>query len=282
MKKPVRSNYAALHRQLSTTGAAHQYAQAAQRQSVFAPYPSIEDMMRALESKTEPVELRERLTRALIAEAQSDRQGPWMAVLLLAYEPMLHLLCVRLCLRLRLRPRGSERDEIEQLVSAAFIEVILSYPLERWAHHSIVRLRQQTTRMVVRQLKEEHAYQRDRLQLARINRRDPEFSLFAGAPYAVAPDERAGLEATLAKHASDFPKEHLELLRETSLAGVRLSEYVRQSHASRPAEEQRRAYEALKRRRSRLTCELRSRLDAAIAAELEERPSLPFEDHCAL
>jgi hypothetical protein len=135
----------------ATTKALFQNAKA--RHPALAGHETAEAVLAALADESEAGWAeREALTRALLAEAQARRDPFWAALLVSAYYPML----VRLCSRLR--GRGFDVEDVNQLVVSTFLDVVRSFPLDRRQDRTSMHLSQMTRRKVFRALRRERAF----------------------------------------------------------------------------------------------------------------------------
>ena len=204
------------------------------------------------------------VTRALVREYQERPHAFWGAVLVLAYSPMLN--------RLRGRIRGDAfaPDDLDQLVVTTFLEVVDTYPLDRWADRICLRLRQSTERRVFRALRDEQrvldfvrSEEPDDLllheQLLVQADRERGWPDTRPAPrHGPDPKEVASLVTFLVRHAGDvLEQSRLDLVVATMVRGERLSAYVDRVYPDLEPAERRRTYQRIKRRHSRTLVRLR-------------------------
>jgi DNA-directed RNA polymerase specialized sigma24 family protein len=240
----------------TSTKALFQNAKA--RHPALAGHETAEAVLAALADESEAGWTeREALTRALLAEAQARRDPFWAALLVSAYYPML----VRLCGRLR--GRGFDAEDLNQLVVSTFLDVVKSFPLDRRQDRTCMRLRQMTHRRVFRALRRERAL-RVPIPLQSVEDIDPAKL----PPWPAPPSRRRGkgetqstdgseVVALLTSRASSVSQDKIDLVVATVVRGELLRLHVDRKFAHCDPVERGRIYQRLKRQRSRTFARLR-------------------------
>lgn len=226
------------------------------RHPVLREYPTLSAALAALApASATPYWQRDAITCAFIREAQLGASGLWIKALFAAYTPMLARL------RARLRPR-SEGREFDQLVCAAFLEVVHAYPAEHHRDRTALRLRQQTKEIVFGTLERERA---THTRLAKLAQSLPPS---VNSPFCASrggdEDDPEALARTLRHYAGDLAPQDVDMLIRTTVGGQSLIGYLTQRHAELGPEELKRLYEAVRRRRSRWLLKIRDRLRDAV------------------
>ena len=207
------------------------------------------------------------LIRALIAEQQLQPHPLWATALLVAFQPMLRRL------RGRLVCRALAGQDLDQLVVAAFLEAVATFPLDRRGAPALLCVRQLTARWVFRRLtleQREHALvctleHAELLELEQRRydeqgeRRWPELMAQEVAP--PDPEESAQLEAFLIGLLGDrLEPGCLRLVIATLVHGERLRSLVSRTCPALTPTEQDREQARLKRRHSRTIATMRELL----------------------
>jgi len=202
---------------------------------------------------------KEALTRVLVVEYQASRESLWSSLLLVAYFPILWRL------RSGLRSDALCACDLDALVTEKFLEVVAEFPLSKIKDRTCMHLRQQTRRSVFRTVKEadqeyrliESMDEEDLLNLEPVAW--PELPRKGELPEA--PDDLEVLVKVLLKHVGGgVPRRKLDLVIATTIRGENLRSYVSRRHPGAGSTDQRRAYERLKRERSRTINKLRGLL----------------------
>ena len=228
------------------------------RHSVFSKYATPAAVLVALSDVFgAPWTERERLTRALLAEMQTQRHPFWTALLLSAYYPML--------LRLRGRIHGHALDsaDLDQLVVATFIEVAWAFPLEQRKNRTCMYLRQMTARRVFQVARRESA-PGAMTSLQSIENVDPAKLPTWPSPRSrrrtkteAAPVDDSEAIAMLASRASSIPQDQIDMLVATVVRGEPLRLHVDRTFTQNDPVERDRAYQRVKRQRTRTLVRLR-------------------------
>ena len=218
---------------------------------------------------------KETLTRALLREHKRRPHPFWNAVLVVAFYPMLA--------RLRGRIYGDAvpGDDLDQIILAAFFEVVRGFPLPQRRDRTCMYLRQMTQRQVFKLLRSE---QRELEQMRfddpeDVSRRQNDLeSVGQGASWPETkpergrrrdPKESAALVSFLVAHAGHIlDGDKLELVVATLVRGELLTSYVDRIHPELSPSERRRTYQRIKRRHSRAIARLREVL-AELRVDLE-------------
>lgn len=225
------------------------FEEARSRQAALEAFDNIAAVFKAFaDDRAESYPEREALTRALLLESRASDDALWVSILLVAYYPMLSRL------RHRLVSNHLARDELDQLVLAAFVEVLRDVPLDEDTDRLAMRLRQGTQRLVFAALRKEHEEQHFPLMP------DEAVSLRAEDPFSSTHERgQSRLDlAMLLKIALEagIPQNNLELISATMLRRELLRSYVERIG---PADhrERERLYQRLKRQRTRTLMRLR-------------------------
>jgi hypothetical protein len=247
------------------------FAAAKTRHSAFSKCDSPAAVLAAMSDvpKASWVE-RERLTRALLAETQTQPHSFWTALLLAAYYPML------LRLRGRIRGRIFDSVELDQLVVATFIEVARAFPLDQRKNRTCMYLRQMTERRVFQVVRLESAM-REMTSFQLVENVDltklppwPSPRLRHGTKTDPAPVDDSEAVALLASRASSVSQEQIALLVATMVRGEPLRLYVARAFAQYDPVERDRLYQRLKRQRARTLIRLRPAFADLRGGELGE------------
>lgn len=253
----------ALRGEITSARHARSFVAAREREAVLGAFEDVASVLTVLSDESERrYAEREALTRALVREHQRAPSAFWGSVLLVAYAPML--------LRLRGRICGDafSGDDLDQMVLAAFLEVVASFALDRKPTRIAMFLRQDTQRAIFRRLRTEQSLQKRLAQLAERALHDDDFELFATEPASdeLDDDERKELTALLeGLGAGVVAHGKLEPLIATRLHGETLRAYVQRLHPELGAHELEAAYQRIKRERLRTAAKLRPALDDAAA-----------------
>jgi hypothetical protein len=249
--RPFREPFDALRRQLDTAPAAAVIATARDRHPALRDNGSVEVLLaRMADESADSWTDREALTRAFLAEHQSDAdRGIWSALLLFAYFPMLSHL------RYRLRSETLDSQDLDSLVITSFLEVIATLNLDTVQNRTAMQLRQRTQRKVFHVLGRTSAEQRQVTLTAEIPARLQE-QVAAEPP---RPSDMRDPEQTVARllevAGQELPPNQLDLVVATVLRKERLRSYARRCAAEGETTE--RVYQRLKRRRTRALDRLR-------------------------
>jgi len=258
----------ALRRQVKAAMNSELFDAAKERHPVLAGHESLLSVLEALGAPGRcPVAERDALVRALIAEQQREPRPLWATVLLVAFQPMLRRL------RGRLVCSALAGQDLDQLVVAAFLETVATFPLDRQGAPTLLCVRQLTARWIFRRLALEQREQAlvctiehaDLLELEQrrydeqCERRWPELMAQGGAP--PDPDQRAQLEAFLVGLLGDrLEPGCLRLVIATLVYGERLRSLVKRTCPALPPAELDREQARLKRRHSRTIATMRGLL----------------------
>lgn len=223
------------------------------QQAVLAEYPDVAGVLAALaDDREETYPRRDALTRALLLRHRANRQALWASMLLVAYYPMLSRL------RYRLVSDTVPRDELDQVVLAAFLAAAGEMPLGDEVDRLAMRLRQRTERQVFAYLRKERELGpavEDAEELAE----DGADGLQAPRPPG-SEEELLDLALLLERAEQEgVPKASLEVVAATVLRRQRLRDYVERM-APRDEVERERLYQRLKRQRTRVLRRLRGLL----------------------
>jgi hypothetical protein len=220
------------------------------RWPVLVGYATPRDVLHALaDERPERYPEREALTRTLLAEHRQRTATLWSSMLVVAYYPMLS--------RLRYRAAGSgiHRDDLDQLVLTAFLTAIDEIPFEEKRDRIALRLRQRTQRILFGLVRRERntdllvSEVDEMLQEHADPRPSPaeECEAFDGA--------NALLERVERLCRSEFLPTALDVIVATVVHEEQLQHYVERVVPGDDVQ-RRRAYERLKRQRTRLICRL--------------------------
>ena len=218
---------------------------------------------------------KEALTRTLMAEYQRSRETLWSGMLLVAYYPVLKKL------HKGLRSNVLCSGELEQLVVEQFLQLVADFPLDKVNDRTCMRLRQGTRRAVfqaVREVDAEHGFVESAgdddlacLECRFIESLDDDgLPGLQTAPWPepnrkgkpdTDPDELEMMVTLLLKRArGTVPRRKLEVVIATYVHGEKLRSYVNRRHPRASDTERRRAYERMKRERTRTLDVLRGLL----------------------
>jgi len=202
---------------------------------------------------------KEALTRILVAEYQANREPLWSSLLLVAYYPVLWRL------RSGIRSDAFCTCDLDALITEKFLEVVSEFPLSKIKDRICMHLRQQTRRAVFQTIKEAEQEHwliecmdvEDLLNLEPAAWPEPPRE----GELPGAPDDLEVLVKVLLKHVGGaVPRCKLDLVIATTIRGENLRSYVSRRHPGAGAADLRRAYERLKRQRSRTINKLRGLL----------------------
>lgn len=214
-------------------------------------YVSVEKLLEVMGSESEAERHeREAVTRALLAGHKAEpRSGVCASLLLLSYYPMLS--------RLRHRIYGQvlEDEDLDQLVVSCFLEVASEFDLDAHADRTALRLRQRTARRVFRGVRLEQGERRGRIVLEEEGAAPSTLVPFAERSSADVADPEGAVARLLDVAGVALPKRSLDLVVATMLGREQLRAYAARTSGAAANDE--RAYQRLKRRRSRAVSSLR-------------------------
>jgi len=224
------------------------FREGAARRPALAEHTDIGSVLAALAKETdESYPAREALTRAMLEEQRETGKPLWSSALLVAYYPMLSRL------RHRLVTTTVTSEELDQVVVAAFLAAVSEVPLD--LDRLPMRLRQRTERQVFTYLRKEReeclradAAHLDTLGVECVQRLHPQRH----------DDTFLDLSLLLERAASQgvHPRS-LEVVEATVLHRELLRSYVERVGPEDEAERER-AYQRLKRQRTRALKRLRA------------------------
>ena len=223
------------------------YQDARARHAVFGNYPDLQSLLAELaKASGDDYSERDAITLALLRERAAAHTSQWSSVLTVVYLPML------LRLRRQLVCAELPKDDLDQLVLEAFLTAIASYR-PTWRGRTPIRLTHMTRRRVFKVLKKELAQrrwretQRDMLQRGTAQ---------VPAGSTATPPLSLRLDAVVAALADHVSEEGAFLIRETELGPETLYSLVAKMTLA-PDDDPERAYQRLKRVRSRAKKRLR-------------------------
>lgn len=224
------------------------FAGAAQRRPALGAHGELQSVLRALADESEAAyPAREALSLALIQEHRETGDTLWSSVLLLAYYPMLSRL------RHRLVTTTLSREELDQVVLAAFLTTVDEVPLHK--DRLPMRLRQRTERQVFQVLRRErgeYAPLASAEELARLAC-DPS----EGRRFVDTHDGLMDLALLLGRAEARGQLSGLEVVEATVFGREELRNYVERLVPEDEGERER-TYQRLKRQRSRAMSRLKS------------------------
>ena len=235
-----------------TLGAASgSFREAAARRPALARHAELGSVLVELADETEEsYPAREELTRALLEEQRESGDAVWSSALLLAYYPMLSRL------RHRLVTTTVTSEELDQVVVASFLAAVaeVSLDLDRLP----MRLRQRTERQVFAYLRKERDEYYPRGDAAELDAMSAEYlqRLHPQCHDDTFLDLSLLLERAVAQ---GVPPRSLEVVEATVLHREQLRSYVERVGPEDEVERER-AYQRLKRQRSRTIQRLRELL----------------------
>lgn len=226
------------------------FTSARARQPALSPYLDMASVLAVLDTEDEHAyPQREALAQALVAEHRAGSGALWALALVAAFYPMLSRL------RHRLVGGSVPGEDLDQIVLTAFLSALNEVPVHDPKARTALRLRQRTQRQVFRILRHELAGQRLAAAARSLSAQVAEWGLDLDDLDEPDEDEEVVMEAVLPALLVRLPQEVLprrgrELLIATVVQRERLRDYV---HRTVPgdAETRERAYERLKRQRSR-------------------------------
>jgi hypothetical protein len=164
------------------------------------------------------------------------------------------------CLRARVRGDAVEGDDLDHLVLESFLKAIRRIDLDKTPARTVIALKQETQRAVFAFVRER---QKENLQLSGLcaeSLADDGFELFAGRvqSFELGDDEREEIvDLLIDRVAGRVSSKRLRLVIEPHLAGVCFRAFVQREQADAPQTEIDRAYQRLKRCRSRVLASIR-------------------------
>jgi hypothetical protein len=241
-------------------GYVKRFKEAKRRYPALSPYASPREVITALASDARRrLPERELIVWSLVSEQRRRPHPVWAAILAAAFAPMLRLL------RARLRPDQLNADELNQLVLTTFLFVVTEFP-GRGPGYTAIALRQLTRRAVVNVMRAaDDEYEASEPMppegLAEVGHEHEPGAAFCGPLRKPTLEEADALfELLLETVGTSVPADHLDLVRATMLRGEPLEDYVRRLYPRAPASDQRRLYERVKRRRTRVIQRMREPL----------------------
>ena len=226
------------------------------RQRALARHASVASVLGVLADDTGGQAVaQEAVVRALVEEHQADPGPFWSAVLTLAFLPMLA------GIRSRLSEDAVPGDELTSIVVHSFLQVIgrIDVGAGRWM--TAFRLRRRTERRAFATVAAERAQVSILRVFASLEEPLGEFGWeWPGAPFVAADDhEVAELAVALLfdRVGAAMPRDHLDGVALTMLRGETLWDFVDRVHPGLPPTARVRAYERLKRLRTRAVRRLR-------------------------
>jgi hypothetical protein len=223
------------------------YQDARARHAVFGSHPDLQSLLAELaKASGDDYSERDAITLALLRERAAAHTSQWSSVLTVVYLPML------LRLRRQLVCAELPKDDLDQLVLEAFLTAIASYR-PTWRGRTPIRLTHMTRRRVFKVLKKELAQRR-----WRETQRDMLQRGTAQVPVGTTatPPLTLRLDAVVAALADHVSEEGAFLIRETELGPETLYSLVAKMKLA-PGDDPERAYQRLKRVRSRAKKRLR-------------------------
>ena len=257
----------ALKKEVQSARASRVFAAARTHQPALANHETPLSALAVLSDESqERYPEKEALTRALLDEYQLQGEPLWSSLLLVAYYPALSRL------RGRLKSDALCPRDLDHLVIEKFLEVAGVFPLSFLRKRTCMHLRQQTARSVFQALKEISEERSlidsvDDVALARLRPSCwPEPS--PKSPIRLHPhDVRLATEQLLKLAGNDIQRGKLRVIIATKLRGEKLRSYVARRHAGASESEMNRAYERLKRERTRTLQRLRRLLDDLVVPD---------------
>jgi len=216
------------------------------------PFTTVESLLHMLEdTRAETYPLRDGLARALMALHRTATSGLWSSLLLAAYQPLVRRL------RGRINPGVLSNDDVDSIVLSAFMEAITKLPLDVPQEYTAKRLKGRTERYVFDKLRKERGQP---VSTPGLDELMPEDSAF------VEPDERAGDSWIVARRdlfhlAGDrIAHETMNLVIDTYEEPEALRQHIERMQIADAAERER-AYQRLKKQRTRALRRLRLRAE---------------------
>ncbi len=244
----LQSPTAVIRRDVLSAKYAHRFAQGAGRHASLADHEDVASLLAKLEDlESTSIDKKSEIARALISEYQTTKSSFWSSLLICGYYPMLaHL-------RGRLQSNSYNADDLDQIVLAAFLEVVAEYPLERGWLRTAWRLRKLTEQYVFRgELHKERLEQKSRQRFAQlvllIDDMDDtlmDYTLAKSILVDKDVDEIADLFVELAEGV--VASDNLDLVIATVLKGEALYDYIARHGYHR----HRQIYDRLRKRRQR-------------------------------
>ncbi len=223
------------------------YQDARTRHAVFAAYPDLRSLFVELAKDAgDDYSERDAITLALLRERAAGYASQWSSVLTVVYLPML------LRLRRQLVCAELPKDDLDQLVLEAFLTAIAAYR-PTWRGRTPIRLTHMTRRRVFKVLKKELAQRRWRETQRDMLQRGIS-QVPAGS--TSTPPLTMQLDAVVSVLAANVSEEGAFLIRETELGPETLHSLVAKMTLA-PDDDPERAYQRLKRVRSRAKKRLR-------------------------
>jgi hypothetical protein len=236
----------ALHVEVRSKKYQASFEQARARHPSLSPFTLPAAILAALDlASCLAVAEKDRLTRALVTEFAEHPSPLWLALLVLAYSPML------LRLRARVRASAVPSPDLDQIVLASFLQVVGDFRAESAEGHTCAALRRSTERRVFEAVRKLH---RDLTLVEPVEPSDLD-----ELPRAVADTAwRATMRdlPRLADHlerAADgaVKREDIDLVVHTLIGQQSLPQYVRQRYPEIQGADRHLLYERLRRARSR-------------------------------
>ena len=245
------------------------FEQARGRHPALASHDTVMSVLGVLADRAKSShERKDAITRALVEEQQADPQPFWLAILLLAFAPMLQRLRSRVA-----ECRALARTEVAQVVTTCFLDAVETLPTHRRQERLCLRLRQNTERLVFQALNREEQTQRAEEAAEpedidwHVSRHRPDSCLTywpdgrPGPPMPLEPWEVERQVRFFEHHTRQvLNADERSLLVTTFIHGVRLPDYVLRHYPDLSAAERNRVYEKIKRRHSRALARLRREL----------------------
>ena len=229
-----------------------QYDAARARQPAFSEYPDVASLLAAFgDSRMKTIAIREGISRALLAEyfAGGDR-ALWSSLLVLGFFPMLSNLRYRVVCEMRHRDR-------DQIVLAAFLFAVDALPPRERIDRVALRLRQRTARQVFQIVDGDHGQP---IEPRDVDEIEPDGLPSEHLRDAAAPDQEKLIDlAELITRAGEQSPELLGVLMANFSRHELLREYVARV-VTADEQTRERAYQRLKRQRTRLLRRIRALL----------------------
>lgn len=233
------------------------FAEARTRQPELAPHADVASALLALADEREATyPARDALSRALLFEHRRGMEPLWASMLTVAFYPMLSRL------RHRLISDTVPKDELDQVVIAAFLGTLNELPLREDTDRLPMRLRQRTQRTVFSFLRKELEQRQPPEALELLMTLEAENAALSPRPSS---DEKLYDLALLLERATaqGIPASSIEVMAATVQNREQLRTYVDRIGPADRAERER-LYQRLKRQRSRVLRRLRN-LQAAVS-----------------
>lgn len=238
------------------------FAAARAQQPALACHQDMASVLEALADEREDTyPQREALAQALLAEHRAGAGPLWTQALVAAFYPMLSRL------RHRLVASSLSREDLDQLVLTAFLSALEQVPLNDRKARTALRLRQRTERLVFRTLRRERAEQQLAAAADELAADAAELGLLEPSVEEPPEEERETLPVLLAQLPDGaLSARGREVLVATVLRRERLRDYVHRTVAG-DEQTRERAYQRLKRQRTRALQRLRTLFSASPLAQ---------------